>query len=172
MHKRQRSIQRSIDRQILQEAEDGARLEESLMAAEFVDRENQMLQNRRDNVRLEMGISASRKDIQLKKLGLKVGSALDRLEYAKESLEKSSARKIKEIEDEYTRDMDAYEQQLQGIEDEEQNKKDGHRLMRRHHQTFHARVLNQAEEDLVAKIQRDEDEDSEEEGEEDEDAED
>ena len=138
------------------------------MAEEFVDRENQVFQNRRDFVRLEMGISASRKEIQLQKLGLKVGSVLDRLTYAKESLEKSSARKIKEIEDKYTRELAAYKQQLQRIEDKEKNKKDCHRLMRRHHQSFHARDLNKAEEDLVARIQSNEDKDSEEEDNEDE----
>ena len=163
--------QRGIDREILKEAEDDARLEESVMATEFIDKEALMMKNRRDNVNLEMGMSASREDIQLKKLGLKVGSVLDRLKIAKESLEKSSAKKIKVIEDEYTRDMDTFEQQLTAIDDEEQNKQDGHRLMRRHHQTLHARDLHQEEEDLVSRIQRGQDKDSEEdEGEEDEDA--
>ena len=159
MQKRRRSIQRSIDLQVLQEAENDARLEESVMAEEIVDRENQVFENRRQNVRLEMGISASRKKMQLHKLGLKVGSVLDRLAFAKESLEKSSARKIKDIEDEYTREKAAYEKELQRIENEEENKKDCHRLMRRHRQSFHARDLNKAEEDLVARIQSNEDED-------------
>ena len=159
MQKRKRSIQRSIDLQVLQEAETEARLEESVMDEEIVNRESQVFENRRENVRLEMGIAAARKKMVLHKLASKVESVLDRLAYAKESLEKNSARKIQLIEDQYTREKAANKKELQHIAKEEENKKDSHRLRRRDRQSFHARDPNKAEEDLVARIQSNEDED-------------
>ena len=159
MQKRKRSIQRSIDEQVLQEAEMEAKLEESVMEEEIVSRESRVFENRRQNVRLEMAIAAARKKMLLQKLADKVESALDRLAFATESLQKNSAKKIQLIEDQYTREQDGNERELQHIATEEQNKKDSHRLRRRDRLIFHARDANKAEEDLVAGIQASENED-------------
>ena len=159
MQKRKRSIQRSIDEQVLQEAETEAKLEESVMSEEIVSRESKVFENRRQNVRLEMEIATARKKTLLQKLADKVESALDRLAFATESLQKNSAKKIKLIEDQYTREQDGNERELQHIATEEQNKKDSHRLRRRDRQIFHARDTTRAEEDLVAGIQASENED-------------
>ena len=159
MQKRKRSIQRSIDEQVLQEAETEAKLEESVMDEEIGSRESRVFENRRQNVQLEMEIAAARKKTLLQKLADKVESALDRLAFATESLQKNSAKKIKLIEDQYTREQDGNERELQHIATEEQNKKDSHRLRRRDRQIFHARDTTRAEEDLVAGIQASENED-------------
>ena len=159
MQKRRRSIQRSLDQQVLQEAETEAKLEESVMEEEIVEREREVFENRRQNVQLEMGIAAARKRMRLQKLADRVESALDRLTYAKESLQTNSAKKIKLIEDQYTREKAAHEKELQHIATEEESKKDSHRLRRRDRQSFLARDANKAEEDLVAGIQAIENED-------------
>ena len=159
MQKRKRSIQRSIDEQVLQEAETEAKLEESVMSEEIVSRESKVFENRRENVRLEMEIAAARKKTLLQKLADKVESALDRLAFATESLQKNSAKKIQLIEDQYTREKAVNERELQHIAMEEENKKDSHRLRRRDRLIFHARDANKAEEDLVAGIQASENED-------------
>ena len=159
MQKRKRSIQRSIDLQVLQEAETEAKLEESVMEEEIVSRESQVFENRRQNVRLEMAIAAARKKMVLQKLANKVESSLDRLAFATESLQKNSARKIQRIEDQYSREKAANERELQHIATEEENKRDSHRLRRRDRLSFHARDANKAEEDLVAGIQASKNED-------------
>ena len=174
MQKRRRSIQRSIDLQVLQEAETEAKLEESVMEEEIVSRESQVFENRRQNVRLEMGIAAARKKMLLQKLASKVKSALDRLAFAQESLQQNSARKIQEIEDKYAREEDINERKLQKIAAEEETKKNIHKRRRRDHLIFHARDINKAEEDLIAGIQASETEEplSEDEDQEDQDEED
>ena len=171
MLKRRRSIQRSLDQQVLQEAETEAKLEESVMEEEIVEREREVFGTRRHTVRLEMGIAAARKRMRLQKLADRVESALDRLTYAKESLQTNSAKKIKLIEDQYTREKAAHEKELQHIATEEESMKDSHRLRRRDRQIFLARDVNKAEEELVAGIQANETEDplSEDEDQEDED---
>ena len=159
MQKRKRSIQRSIDEQVLQEAETEAKLEESVMDEEIVSRESKVFENRRQNVRLEMEIAAARKKMLLQKLASKVKSALDRLAFATESLQRNSARKIQQIEDKYAREEAINERELQHIATEEETKKDSHRLRRRDRLSFYARDANKAEEDLVAGIQASENED-------------
>ena len=159
VQKRKRSIQRSIDLQVMQEAETEAKLEESVMEEEIVSRESRVFENRRHNVRLEMAIAAARKKMLLQKMADKVKSALDRLAYATESLQQNSARKIQLIEDQYTREKALNERELQNIATEEEIKRDSHRLGRRERQSFYARDATKAEEDLVAGIQASENED-------------
>ena len=159
MQKRKRSNQRSIDLQVLQEAETEAKLEESVMDEEIVSRESQVFENRRQNVRLEKAIAAARKKMVLQKLASNVESSLDRLAFATESLQKNSAKKIQRIEDQYSRAKAANERELQHIATEEESKKDSHRLRRRDRLSFHARDANKAQEDLVAGIQASENED-------------
>ena len=159
MQKRKRSIQRSIDEQVLQEAETEAKLEESVMDEEIVSRESKVFENRRHNVRLEMEIAAARKKMLLQKLASKVESALDRLAFATESLQRNSARKIQLIEDKYAREKAVNERELQHIATEEETKKDSHRLRRRDRLIFHARDVTKAVEDLIAGIQASENED-------------
>ena len=159
MLKRRRSIQRSLDQQVIQEAETEAKLEESVMEEEIVEREREVFGTRRHTVRLEMGIASAKKKMRLQKLGDRVESALDRLNYARESLNTSSAKKIKLIEDKYTKDKAAHEKELQHIDREEESMKDSHRLRRRDRQIFLARDVNKAEEELVAGIQANENED-------------
>ena len=151
--KRKRSIQRSIDLQVLEEAETEARLEESIMDEEIVQRETQVLENRRQNIQLQMAMADTRKKTLLEKLAAKVESALERLAYATESLNRNSARRIQTIEDQYAREQAQYKRELQHIATEEKNKKDSHRLRRRDHLVFHGRDATEAEEDLVAGIQ-------------------
>ena len=154
LQKRRRSIQRTIDNQVMQEAETEAKLEESMMDEEIVARETQVFENRRENIRLEMGMASARKKLILQKLADKVESALDRLAFAMDSLQKNSARKIQQIEDKYSREKAANERELQYIATEEEAKIDSHRLRRRDRMDFHARDFNRAEEDLVAGIQQ------------------
>ena len=159
INKRKRSIQRYLDLHVIQEAETEAKLEESTMEEEIVSRENQVFENRRQNVRLEMAIAAARKKTVLEKLANRVEASLDRLAFATECLKEESARKIQRIENEYSREKTANERELQHIQTEEETKRDSHRLRRRDRQVFHGRDVDKAEEDLIAGIQASENED-------------
>ena len=159
MLKRKRSIQRQMDRQVLEEAETEAKLEESIMDEEIVQKESKVFEIRRQRIRLETAIAAAKKKTLLQKISTKVKSALDRFKYATESLDMTSAKKIQAIEDQYAREQAQRERELQHINTEEQNKADSHRLRRRDRQVFHGRDATEAEEDLVASVQASETED-------------
>ena len=169
--KRRRSIQRCLDEQILEEALTETKLEESVMDEEIVEREREIFGTRRRTIRLEMGIASAKKKIRLQTLGNRVESTLDRLNYAKDSLNTSVAKKIQLIEDEYSKDKAAHELELQRINREEERMQDSLRLRQRDRLIFLARDLNKTEEELVARIQANETDDqiSEDEDQEDED---
>ena len=90
MQKRKRSIQRQMDLQVLEEAETEARLEESIMDEEIVQKESKVFEIRRQRIRLEMSIAAAKKKTLLQRISTKVKSALDRLAYATDSLQRNS----------------------------------------------------------------------------------
>ena len=167
--KGKRSIQRQMDRQVLEEAETEARLDESVMDEEIVQPESKIFEIRRQKIRLEMAIAAAKKKTLLLKISTKVKSALDRLAYASESLNTSSAHRIQTIEDQAAREQAQHERELLHINTEQQNKANSYVLRRRDRQVFHGRDTTEAEEDLVASVQASEtdlltdDEDAEEE---------
>ena len=148
-----------------------AQLEESVMEEDIIEREKEIFGTRRRTVRLEMGISEARKKIRLQTLGNRVESTLDRLNYAKDSLNASVAKKIQVIEDQYSKDRSAHELELQRINREEERMQNSLRLRQRDRMIFLARDLDSAEEQLVASIQANETDDqiAEDEGQEDED---
>ena len=148
-----------MDMQVLEEAETEARLDESVMDEEIVQPETKVFEIRRQKIRLEMAIAATKKKTLLLKISTKVKSALDRLAYASESLNTSSAHKIQTIEDQAAREQAQHERELLHINTEQQNKADSHVLRRRDRQVFHGRDVAQAEEDLIASVQASETED-------------
>ena len=95
-----------------------------------MSKENQVFENCRKNVKLEMAIAAAKKKTVLEKLGNRVEASLDRLTFATESLKEESARKIQRIENEYARERAANLRELQHITAEEDAKRDSHRLRR------------------------------------------
>ena len=68
VQKRKRSLQDRLDLQVLQEAENEAKLEESMMDEEILDKEKKVYENRRQNISLEMAVATARKKTRLKKL--------------------------------------------------------------------------------------------------------
>ena len=120
MLKRRRSIQRTLDEQVLEEALTEANLEESIMDADIIEREQEIFGTRRRTIRLEMGIASARKRIRLQTLEARVESALDRLNYAKDSLAASVIRRVKLIEDEFTHGEATHEEALRSIDQEEE----------------------------------------------------
>ena len=148
-----------------------AQLEESVMEEDIIEREKEIFGTRRRTVRLEMGISEARKKIRLQTLGNRVESTLDRLNYAKDSLNVSVARKIQDIEDKYTKERSTHEVELQRINREEERMQTNLRIRQQDRIIFLARDPDTAEEQLVASIQANETDDqlAEDQGQEDED---
>ena len=148
-----------------------AQLEESVMEEDIIEREKEIFGTRRRTIRLEMGIASARKKIRLQTLGNRVESTLDRLNYAKDSLNASVAKKIQVIEDQYSKDRSAHELELQRINREEERMQTNLRIRQQDRIIFLARDLDTAEEQLVASIQANETDDqlAEDQGQEDED---
>ena len=136
-----------------------AQLEESVMEEDIVDKEKEIFGTRRRTIRLEMGIAEARKKIRLQTLGNRVESTLDRLNYAKDSLNVSVARKIQDIEDKYTKERSTHEVELQRINREEERMQANLRIRQQDRIIFLARDPDTAEEQLVASIQANETDD-------------
>ena len=141
------------------------------MDEDIIEREKEIFGTRRRTVRLEMGIAEARKKIRLQTLGNRVESTLDRLNYAKDSLNASVARKIQVIEDKYSKERATHELELQRINREEERMQTNLRIRQQDRIIFLARDLDTAEEQLVASIQANETDDqlAEDQGQEDED---
>jgi hypothetical protein len=156
--RRRRSIQKHLNLRVIQEAVNEARLEESAMEESIFDREIQLLENRRQAIRLAMAIATARRDNVLVRLGNRVESSLDRLTFATETLRDDSARKVQKVEEDHTRSEAANQRELQLIAAEETAKRDSHRLRKIDREVFHGRDTEKAEEDLIEGIQASESE--------------
>ena len=110
--------QKKKDMKIIQNAENDARLEE-LMTEDFTEKEAQIYRNRRANVNILLELAKQRRDLQLKKLEEKVAATNRCLQMSRDSLEGSSAERIKHIEDTYHLDKYHLEQQMAVIEQEQ-----------------------------------------------------
>ena len=142
-----------MDLQVLEEAETEAKLDESVMDEDVIQKENKIFDIRRQKIRLEMSLADTKKNTLLLKIETKVKSALDRFEYASDSLRTSSARKIQTIEDQAARENAQHQMELLHINTEQQNHANSHVLRRRDRQVFHGRDIAQAEEDLIHNVQ-------------------
>ena len=148
-----------MDLQVLEEAETEAKLDESVMDEDVIQKENKIYDIRRQKIRLEMSLAATKKTTLLLKIETKVKSALDRFEYASDSLRASSALKIQTIEDQAARENAHHQMELLHINTEQQNHANSHVMRRRDRQVFHGRDIAQAEEDLIHNVQASETED-------------
>ena len=129
---------------IIQNAENNARLEES-MTDDFTEKEAQIYRNRRANVNILLDLAQQRRDLQLKKLEEKVAATNRRLQMSRDSLEGSSAERIKRIEDTYHLDRYHLEQQMAAIEQEQQSQREGANMLQIN--------TEQLQEDLFAQMQ-------------------
>ena len=136
-----------------------AQLEESVMEEDITERRQQIFETRRRAVRLEMGIADAKKKIRLQTIENRVESTLDRLNYAKDSLNVSVARKIQGIEEKYTKERSTYEVELQRIDREEERYQANLRISQQDRLIFIARDPDTAQEQLIASIQANETED-------------
>ena len=148
-----------MDLQVLEEAETEAKLDESVMDEDVIQKENKIFDIRRQKIRLEMSLAATKKNTLLLKIETKVKSALDRFEYASDSLRTSSARKIQTIEDQAARENAQHQMELLHINTEQQNHANSLVLRRQDRQVFHGRDMSQAEDDLIHSVQASETED-------------
>ena len=128
------------------------------MVESIFDREIQLLENRRQAIRLAMAIATARRDNVLLRLGNAVESSLDRLNFASETLRDDSARKVKTVEDDFSREEAVHQRELQLIDAEEKAKRDSHRLSKIDREVFHSRDTEKAGEDLIEAIQASESE--------------
>ena len=156
--KRKRSIQEQLNRQVLEQAEHEAVLEESQNEEDFSRYEARILSNRRANLEMQDEMDSKRKRTLLTKLEDNVKAALARLNFATASLNQSIAIRIKSVEDNHTRREIERKKELLVIAKEEKDLKDALDRSKQDYAVYHAQdhaVL----EDMVASIQTSEPED-------------
>ena len=156
--KRRTSIQRFLNSRVMEEAETEARLEESKKVETIFSKEIQLFENRREAIRLARTIEAAKRDNVLQVMGNAVQESLERLNFARDTLQEDSARKVKMVEDDFSREEAAHLRDLQLIDAEEKATRNSHRLSIIDHEVFHTRDTEQAGEMLVEAIQASESE--------------
>ena len=171
--KRKRSIQTLLDRQVLEQAEHEAKLEESQNDEDFNQPEWRILSNRRANVKMAGDMDTKRKETLLTMIEKNVKAAVARFTFAMSSLDQSAAIKIQTVEDDHARRELERKKELLAIAKEEKKLRDDLNQSKQDYTVYHAQD-NAVIEDMVASIQaleqedmqvQDEDEEEEEEDE-------
>ena len=156
--KRKRSIQHLLNSRVMEVAETEARLGESKKEESIFLKEIQLYDNRREAIRLLRIIEAARRNNVLQVISDNVQDSLNRLNFARETLEEDRARKVREVEDDFSREEAAHLRDLDLIDAEEAATRNNHRISIIDHEVFHARNVEQAGERLVEAIQASESE--------------
>jgi hypothetical protein len=151
--KRKRSIQHLLNSRVMEVAETEARLGESKKEESIYLKELQLYDNRREAIRLQRIIEAARRSNVLQVISDNVQDSLNRLNFAIETLEEDRARKIREVEDDFSREEAAHLRDLDLIDAEEAATRNNHRISIIDHEVFHARNVEEAGERLVEAIQ-------------------
>ena len=167
--KRRKSIQRLLNSHVMEVAETEARLGESKKEETIYLKEIQLYETRREGIRLQRIIEAARRNNVLQVMGNSVQESLNRLDFARETLEEDRERKVKEVEEAFSREEAAHVRDLELIDAEEKATRNSHRLSIIDYEVFHARNTEQAGERLVEAIQASESEEMPSEDEEEED---
>ena len=151
--KRKRSIQHLLNSRVMEVAETEARLNESKKEEDIYRKELQLYANRREAVRLRRVIEEARRSNVLQVISDNVQDALTRLNFAVETLEEDRARKIREVEDDFSREEAGHLRDLDQIDAEEAATRNNHRISIIDHEVFHTRDVELAGERLIEAIQ-------------------
>ena len=165
--KRKRSIQTLLNRQVLEQAEHEAKLEESQNDEDFNQPEWRILSNRRANVKMMGDMDSKRKETLLTMIEKNVKAAMARFTFAMSSLDQSAAIKIQTVEDDHARRELERKKELLAIAREEKKLRDTLNQSKQDYTVYHAQD-NAVIEDMVASIQALEQEDTQEQDEDDE----
>ena len=151
--KRKRSIQHLLNSRVMEVAETEARLGESKKEEDIYLKELQLYDNRREAVRLKRVIEEAKRSNVLQVISDNVQDAITRLNFAVETLEEDRARRIREVEDDFSREEATHLRDLDLIDAEEAATRNDHRTSIIDHEVFHARDVEAAGERLVEAIQ-------------------
>jgi hypothetical protein len=151
--KRKRSIQHLLNSRVMEVAETEARLNESKKEEDIYRKELQLYANRHEAVRLRRVIEEARRSNVLQVISDNVQDALTRLNFAVETLEEDRARRIREVEDDFSREEAGHIRDLDQIDAEEAATRNNHRINIIDHEVFHTRDVELAGERLIEAIQ-------------------
>ena len=151
--KRKRSIQKLLNSRVMEVAETEARVNESKKEEDIYRKELQLYANRREAVRLRRVIEEARRSNVLQVISDNVQDALTRLNFAVETLEEDRARRIREVEDDFSREEAGHIRDLDQIDAEEAATRNNHRISIIDHEVFHTRDVELAGERLIEAIQ-------------------
>jgi len=180
-NKRKR-LQQGLDNQVIDEADQAARLEESQLEEDFEKPEAKILAYRKKSLELREKMDEARRKLTLEKLNQGINATLERFDDARNSLTNAAAAKVKKVEDDYAKKQLERAKERQAIEKEEKRRKDNLNRSRTEYALFHADTYSldnlvttvqtpemEQEEDLEEEEMDDDEDDQEEDQEEEED---
>ena len=176
-NKRKR-LQQGLDDQVIDEADEAARLEESQLEEDFEKPEAKILTYRKKSLELREKVDEARKKLKLEKLNQGIDKTLERFDDARESLTNAAAAKVRKVEDDYAKKQLERAKERQAIEKEEKRHKDNLNRSRQEYALFHDEDTYSLD-NLVTMVQtpeveqeEDQDEEDDDDGEDDQDHED
>mgnify|MGYP000536486866 CR=1 FL=1 len=135
-NKRKR-LQQGLDDQVIDEADEAARLEESQQEEDFEKPEAKILAYRKKSLELREKVDEARKKLKLEKLNQGVDRTLERFDDARESLTNAAAAKVRKVEDDYAKKQLERAKERQAIEKEEKRHRDNLNRSRQEYALFH-----------------------------------
>ena len=135
-NKRKR-LQQGLDDQVIDEADEAARLEESQLEEDFEKPEAKILAYRKRSLELREKVDESRRKLTLEKLNQGINETLERFDDARESLTNAAAAKVRKVEDDYAKKQLERAKERQAIEKEEKRRKDDLNRSRTEYALFH-----------------------------------
>ena len=151
-NKRKR-LQHGLDDQVIDEADEAARLEESQLEDDFEKPEAKILAYRKRSLELREQVDEARKKLKLEKLNQGINETLERFDEARESLTNAAAAKAKKVEDDYAKKQSARAKERQALEKEEKKRKDDLNRSRTEHALFHDGDTYSLVDNIVAMVQ-------------------
>ena len=135
-NKRKR-LQQGLDDQVIDEADEAARLEESQLEDDFEKPEAKILAYRKRSLELREQVDEARRKLKLEKLNQGINETLERFDEARESLTNAAAAKVRKVEDDYAKKQLERAKERQAIEKEEKRRKDNLNRSRTEYALFH-----------------------------------
>ena len=146
-------MQQELDDQVIDEADEAARLEESQLEEDFEKPEAKILAYRKRSLELREKVDEARRKLTLEKLNQGINETLERFDDARESLTNAAAAKVRKVEDDYAKKQLERAKERQAIEKEEKRRKDDLNRSRTEYALFHDEDTYSLVDNLVTMVQ-------------------
>ena len=134
---KRKRLQQGLDDQVIDDADEAARLEETQQEEDFEKPEAKILAYKKKSLELREKVDEARKKLKLEKLNQGVDRTLERFDDARESLTNAAAAKVRKVEEDYAKKQLERAKERQAIEKEEKRHRDNLNRSRQEYALFH-----------------------------------